>query len=327
MRISVAHARELADAILRGEGFTSDQALVITEHLLDYHFHGHNFGGLPRLLVVLDRVRTLKPGDIGRVELIQEGSSSIWIDGHDNLGYLTCQTALDMGIAKISAGSPVVVVGVKNTSYSGRLGYFAEQAAKQGIVAIHMNSAYPIVAAEGGRKAVLGTNPICIAFPTATDPVVCDMTTAAMTWGEVQVKERAGEQLPAGVAIDASGNPTTEASKALAGALRPWGGHKGYALSLAIGALGVLAGGDAAPKKFGNWGHLFILIRSDIFRSADDFVVEMSRLTDVVESSSGAVRIPGWRSAENARRERERGTVEVPDETYADLVHLAESLR
>jgi L-2-hydroxycarboxylate dehydrogenase (NAD+) len=322
MRIPVREAQELSTKILTTAGYSVEQSDTITEHLLDYHYHGHNFGGLPRLLVVLNRMRSLPKEDIGRIEVVEEGPSSIWIDGHGNLGYLACQKAVELGIAK-SKTSPVVVIGVRNTNYSGRLGYFAEQAARRGVVTLHMNAAYPIVAAAGGRDAILGTNPICMAFPTADNPLVCDMSTAAMTWGEVQVMERSGDLLPEGVAIDPDGNPTTDASQALAGALLSWGGHKGYALSLAVAALGILAGGDAVPAKFGNWGHLFIMIRSDLFRPADDFIAEITRLTDAVEASGGTARVPGRRSAEAARRERQEGMVEVPDESYFAILKLA----
>jgi LDH2 family malate/lactate/ureidoglycolate dehydrogenase len=57
---------------------------------------------------------------------------------------------------------------------------------------------------------------------------------------DLQFRQRLGIPLPEGVAIDEHGRPTTDAAAARRGAILPFGGHKGYALALAMHALGVL---------------------------------------------------------------------------------------
>ena len=54
----------------------------------------------------------------------------------------------------------------------------------------------PSVAAPGSRKAVLGSNPLAYAIPTAGDPVLLDMATAAVAGGKVYAAIQRGEQIP-----------------------------------------------------------------------------------------------------------------------------------
>src|SRR5262249_57185278 len=113
-----------------------------------------------------------------------------------------------------------------------------------------------LVAPPGGLKAVLGTNPIAIAVPSANGPIVLDMGTSAFMMTEVMLRERLGEPLPEGVAIGPDGAPTRDAALARRGALLPFGGdaggYKGVGLALMIQALGLLAGaGSGEDSEYG----------------------------------------------------------------------------
>jgi len=104
-----------------------------------------------------------------------------------------------------------------------------------------------MVAPPGGAKPALGTNPIAFGFPMQGDPLVIDLGTSAFMGTDLQFRQRLGIPVPEGVAIDERGRPTTDAAAARRGALLPFGGHKGYALALAMHALGVLASG--VPRR------------------------------------------------------------------------------
>ena len=75
-------------------------------------------------------------------------------------------------------------------------------------------------------------------------PFAFDFATSVVARGEVELHAKAGKALPAGWAIDRNGEPTTDAVEALAGALLPFGGHKGAALSMMVE---LLAGALLAP--------------------------------------------------------------------------------
>src|SRR5207253_2820327 len=134
---------------LASHGVPADSAEILTEHLIDAHCTGLTYAGLPRLLVLLDRLADIPPDDLGQTDVVHETPSSAWIDGRGNLGYITCQRAIQIGITKAES-EPVVLVGAFNSHYSGRLGYYAAQAARQGLIVVHMSNGSPMVAPPGG---------------------------------------------------------------------------------------------------------------------------------------------------------------------------------
>src|SRR5690606_23993893 len=107
----------------------------------------------------------------------------------------------------------------------------------------------PTIPAPGGAERLVGTNPIAIALPTASEPhIVLDMATSAGSVGRIRQALAAGRDIPADWATDAEGVPTTDPATALAGFLQPMGGAKGFGLALVIDLLcGALAGGSWGP--------------------------------------------------------------------------------
>jgi LDH2 family malate/lactate/ureidoglycolate dehydrogenase len=92
-----------------------------------------------------------------------------------------------------------------------------------------------IVAPHGGKERLMGTNPIAFGWPRGEqDPFVFDFATSAVARGEIELMGHRDESLPEGWGIDAQGQPTRDPREALAGALLPFGGHKGSALSMMV---------------------------------------------------------------------------------------------
>jgi LDH2 family malate/lactate/ureidoglycolate dehydrogenase len=108
-----------------------------------------------------------------------------------------------------------------------------------------MCPSYATVAPTGGTKPLLGTNPIAFGWPRpGSNPYVFDFATSVAARGEIELYRRAGRQLPEGWALDAAGNPTTDPTEALAGAMLPFGGHKGSAISTMVELLAAAMIGD-----------------------------------------------------------------------------------
>lgn len=111
--------------------------------------------------------------------------------------------------------------------------------------------AIPIVTPIGGSTATVGSNAIAIAISTAgaeAAPLfLWDSGTAAMSWGEVQKRRLESASLRPGCAVDASGQPTTDAGEAAC--LLP-GGSIGNALGLLVELLGASVGaGDPRVRS------------------------------------------------------------------------------
>ena len=125
-----------------------------------------------------------------------------------------------------------------------------EAVTEHGLAALVMCPSYATVAPTGGIRPLLGTNPMAFGWPRAGQPpYVFDFATSVAARGEIELHRRAGKSLPEGWAIDADGAPTTDPVAALAGAMMPFGGHKGSAIGTMIELLaGVMIGDLTSPE-------------------------------------------------------------------------------
>jgi LDH2 family malate/lactate/ureidoglycolate dehydrogenase len=322
IRLSVDEARQLGEVTLRCIGYPVDEASIITDQLIDNALCGYRFASLPRILAIAEDEKTAKPRTAVRV--IRETPVSALVDGGNKIGYVTAYRGAEIAIAKAKT-SGIAMVGVHNSYYSGRNAYYVEQIARAGLVAIHTASAKPHVLPPGGRKPALGTNPFSIGFPSINGPVIYDIGTASAMWGEVLLMARLGQPLPDGVGFDADGLPTRDARAVeRGGGVSPFGGHKGYGLSFAIQALGLLAGAALPRGDVQDYGFLFIAIDPSVMLPDGDFETQFSELVARIKATPrqpgvAEIRIP----SERAFREREQRRTEgiVLDRKVVDALH------
>lgn len=307
VRLSVAEARVLGETALQRIGYPADEATIITDQLIDNALCGYRFASLPRILAIAEDEKTNRPRT--PVSVVRETPVSALVDGGNKVGYVAAYRGAEIAIAKAKANG-IAIVGVHNSYYSGRNAYYVEHIARAGLVAIHTASAKPHVVPPGGRRPALGTNPFSIGFPSAQGPVIYDIGTASLMWGEVLLMARLGEMLPVGIGFDADGNPTRDARAVAAdGGVAPFGGHKGYGLSFAIQALGLLAGAALPRGDVLDYGFLFIAINPAAM--LPDFPVQMAELVERIKATArqpgvDEIRIP----SERAFREREQRRIE-----------------
>jgi LDH2 family malate/lactate/ureidoglycolate dehydrogenase len=158
---------------------------------------------------------------------------------------------------------------------------------------------------------MLGTNPISFGFPSDDGPVIFDMGTASLMWGEVMLHAHLGQPLPDGVGFDEQGRPSRDAAAVLKGGVAPFGGHKGYGLSFAIQALGILAGAALAKGQVRDYAFLFWAVDPDAMLPGGEFKSQMSEYVRQLKATPrqpgvAEIRIP----SERAMRERERRRTE-----------------
>ena len=307
---------------MRGIGYEPEEARILADHVIDAALCGYEYSGLPKLLNVAEHPRFKAPRSPMRA--LRETDVSVLFDGGNQSGMLAMYGATRAVIERAQRHG-FAFVGVNNIWMSGRSAYYVEMAARAGLIGIHTVAAHPMVAPLGGAKAALGTNPIAFGFPMEGDPLVIDLGTSAFMGTDLQFRERLGLPLPEGVAIDAEGRPTTDAMAARLGALLPFG-HKGYALALAMHALGVLCTGAADGEST---GYFFIAFTPDLFVPLDDYrrvlaaeiaVIKMTPRQDGVDE----IRIPGERAYRERARRAQEG-LEIDRRIHDALLALAGS--
>ncbi|MCG8546220.1 MAG: Ldh family oxidoreductase [Alphaproteobacteria bacterium] len=328
MQITVAEARRLAEQAMIAAGHATDEAAVISDHLIDCELRGLSYGGLPRALSVFERM-TAAGFSRGDIEITHETPLSALVDGHNNIGYLVGRRTAEIAIEKASAQG-MAVVGARDTWHTGMLSYYAEMAAKADLVSMIASNASPNVAPHGGTEGRFGTNPIAFGFPSTREPVIWDIGTSAIMHGEVVLAGRLGQELPDGSAFDAEGNPTRDPAKALRGAIAAWGGHKGSGLAIVVQLLGMLCAVPPMPKDMFGYGCVFVMIRPDLLMSADEYKANVTAYAAAIRQTrpvagGAAVRMPYDRSIAERNRRLAEDSIEVADVVYDRLREIAAS--
>jgi len=324
IRLTQDEARALAVSVLVRHGMPEAHAGDVATHLVDAMVTGHAFAGLPRVSAIVAELAKRGPGSTIRVT--NETPVSATIDGAGVNGYVVSLVAVNEAI-EIASASGIAVVGGRNTWFSGRLAYYVERIANAGLVAVHVANTAARVAPFGGAERILGTNPVAFAFPCESEPIVLDIGTSAVNWGETLLRQAIGRPLDSGAAVDVQGRATLDPAEALAGAFLPWGGARGSAIAMAAQVFAILGGSEPVVGEDGLSGFFVLAFKPQLLMPADAFAARAAQLRDTVRRSRpaagrDAVRMPGDRS-QQARREFGDGKVEVDAAVYRRLLELA----
>ena len=263
--------------------------------------HSHGVFRIPGYL------STLASGWVnGKAEpLVQDVASGyVSVDAGGGFAQPALAAARDLLVSKArSAG--IAVLAIRNSHHFAALWPDVEPFAEQGLVALSVVNSMTCVVPHGADRPLFGTNPIAFAAPRADGaPIVFDLATSAIAHGDVQIAARNGERLPPGMGVDSLGQPTQDPKAILeGGALLPFGGHKGSALSMMVELLAAALTGGNFSFEF-NWadhpgartpwtGQLLILI--DPSKTAGQNFAERSQELVRQMHAVGLRRLPGDR--------------------------------
>jgi LDH2 family malate/lactate/ureidoglycolate dehydrogenase len=319
VHLTADEAQTLAVQSLEKIGYSAEEARIIADHVVDAALCGYEYSGLPKILNVVEHRQLKEPRRPMRA--IRETPTSALFDGGNNNGMVTMYRATLVAIEKARAHG-MAVVGVNNSWVSGRSAHYVEMAARAGLIGIHSVSSRIHVAAPESSGPATGTNPIAFGFPTADEPFVIDLGAAAFMGTDLIFQERRNAVLPENVAIDIDGKPTRDPSRVHA--ILPFGGYKGFALGLAMQALGVLAGSGLGDDK--TYGYLIMAVKPDLMVPIDDFRRDMSAMLARVKATPrqpgvDEIRLPGERAFRERARHKRDG-IEIDRTIYDALVAM-----
>jgi L-2-hydroxycarboxylate dehydrogenase (NAD+) len=336
MLVPAEQVRELAEGILTANGVPADQARTQASLFLEAEMRAIPSHGLLRLRRVIERIASgaTVPGTTGSQEWTAR--SFLSVDGERGLGPVVAMAALNAIIPRAQEDG-IAIAAIRNANHLGALAYYAEHVASLGLTCIALTVSEALVHPWGGRKAMIGTNPIAIGVPADPHPMVLDMATGLVSMGKIHDHANRGAPIPLGWALDENGDPTTDAAAAKKGAIAPFGGPKGYALgiafevlvsSLASAAIGTQVKGTLDSVNPCNKGDIFIVIAPPHADAARELV---SGYLDDIRSAAPAdpehpVLAPGDR-AQKARSQSLAKGMYLDDGLWADLQALAAESR
>jgi L-2-hydroxycarboxylate dehydrogenase (NAD+) len=334
--VSIEDVRKLAEGILLANGVPPDHARTQAGLFLEAEMRAIPSHGLLRLRRVIERIHAglTVPGVTGQQKWTAR--SFLSVDGERGLGPVVAMAALDTIIPRAREDG-IAIAAIRNTNHLGALAYYAEDVATKGLTCIALTISEALVHPYGGRKAMIGTNPIAIGVPASPHPMVLDMATGLVSMGKIHDHANRGAPIPLGWALDENGDPTTDAAAAKKGAIAPFGGAKGYALgiafevlvaSLAASAIGTDVKGTLDSTNVSNKGDLFIVIAPPHAEGAKMLV---SEYLDNIRNAAPAnpehpVLAPGDR-AHKVRAQSEKRGVYLDDGLWNDLQKLAAESR
>ena len=327
MKANIDALKDLCLTSLIHSGLSQPDAKIVFNHLLDEELLGKHSHGFIRMPSILNAIS----GFNGESEIVIETKSPYakHLIAKNTLGLVAASKVADCAIETAKDTGIAMISGIGYAGTTGALGYYGRMLAREDLIGIITCSSEYAVAPWGGKDAILGTNPIAIAFPNGDSPVISDFATAAMTYGDLMLAVKEGRTVPYGIVLDADGNPSHDPNDANNGAQLPMAQHKGYALSLAVEIIaglfiGAKAGKEAVP---GSDGIIMIAFKPNLFVSESEYYSHLCSLIKEIKSSSPSkgfteIHIPGEGSMRRIKEGYSANLCEVPDAVYDELLKL-----
>nr|WP_072515051.1 Ldh family oxidoreductase [Ndongobacter massiliensis] len=334
MRYNYKKLQTFGTQVMVQAGLEPSEAALLTESLLYADSRGISSHGISRLINYSKRVQchVITPG--ANVEVVKEAPSILVLDGHNGIGAKIARQAIDLCIERAQK-TGCCAATVRNGNHFGAGAFYTKYAAEKGMIAFIVGNSEAAVAPIGGARAMLGTNPLGVAVPAKrNDPFDLDMATSVVARGKVVLAKKEGRKIPRGWAVDKNGVNTTDPDEVLnGGCMLPFGGAKGYAISLFIDLMCSCLGGAlncrTTPHFWTDYehpqniGYFMIVIDPSKFLPLDEF---QNRVDDVLEefkacppaADAERVYIPGEKEAENQRMSQENG-IEISDAVVTEL--------
>lgn len=330
--VPVERVRQVSKKVLANAGVPEPHSELQVDLLLEAELRSRPSHGLLRLARIVERIRNgvTDPRTTGKHNW--QGTAFLEVDGQQGLGPVVACAALDV-ICERARTTGISIAAIANNNHLGMMAWYAERIAARGMTIIALSTSEALVHAWGGRRPVLGTNPIAIGVPGRPRPFVIDMATSLVSMGQIYDHALRNKPIPPHWAKDTEGNPTTDAVAARDGAIAPFGEAKGYALGLAFevmvasltaSALGRDVRGTLDSTQTCNKGDLFIVIDSAASSTMADAVgsyLDTIR-TDMPALGFDRVAIPGDRSLA-IRQKRMLDGISVADDIWTNLLQLA----
>lgn len=328
MKLTWVEAEARVAQALRAAGASEPMAASTAAALVLAEAQGLGSHGLSRVLQYATHLRLGRADGQAVPRVVQRRGGALLVDAGEGLAFPACALAVQEGIAAARAHG-VAFVGVTASHHAGVIVDHLRPAAAVGMVGLGFANSPAAMPAAGGRHAVFGTNPVAAIFPRRqAEALMIDLSLSEVARGKVMVAAKKGEPIPLGWALDAQGQPTTDAQAALSGSMLPLGAvssPKGAMLALMVELLvTALIGanfGFEASSFFvdeGNRpriGQAFVLIDPDALAGADVFLDRVEVLVTEMLRDDG-VRLPGARR-EALRRQALADGLDVPDALLA----------
>lgn len=347
---SETNLRNFTENIFKKMGCSDEHALLAADVLIRSDLRGIDSHGVARLSGYVRLWEKNRINSKPDIRIVHETPSTATIDGDGGLGLVVAPFAMKVAIEKAEKyGSGWV--SVRNSNHFGIAGYHALMAVEKDMIGFAMTNASPLVAPTYANERLLGTNPMCYAFPAGKyPPVIVDMATSAAANGKLEIAQRSNKSVPSGWIQNADGEISNDPHELKnGGSLLPLGSdkdhgsHKGFGLGATVDILSAVLSG----ANYGPWvppfvaflepptdpvgkgiGHFIGAMRVDGFRPVEEFKSHLDNWIERFKSAKTVsdehkVIIPGEPELE-AEINRKLNGIPIIDAVVKDLNELSD---
>ena len=326
-RFRAERLQSLARRVFTAAGAPRHIAAAVAEILVNADLTGYDSHGVMRIPEYLRAIEKGALDPAAEPAVTKETTQIVLLDGRQGFGHYAARLAMQKAVAKARQGD-IGAVSLIRAGHQGRLGEYAEQAARAGCIGLITSGrggpGQESTVPWGGARGVLGTNPMAAGVPAGEgQPFVLDYATSVVAGGKIGLAHSQGADLPEACIVDKHGRPSARPADLFDGGfLLPFGRHKGYALSLLVCLLGGLSGAFD-PARGTMSGTFMLAINIDAFTPVDEYRRAVRALLDSVMATATApgfdeILTPGER-AQRSRADRLAHGIALPDRTYQEI--------
>jgi (2R)-3-sulfolactate dehydrogenase (NADP+) len=330
-KFSLSDLESLARRALERAGANPAMAATTARALVHAEAQGMPSHGLARVPQYAAHLANGRVDGAAHPAVIRAKGGAALIDARCGLAFPACALAVEEAIRRAREFG-VAFAGVTNSHHFGVAAHHLTPVGAAGLVGLAFGNSPAAMAVAGGKRPLLGTNPVAAVFPRlAGAPLVIDLSLSEVARGKLMVAAKEGKSIPPGWALDSEGKPTTDPKAGLTGSMLPVGGTKGAMLALMVElivtALTGAAMGFEASSLFvdeGNrprLGHAFLAIDPDALAGRDAYLERVETLVAEMTRDVG-VRLPGYRRDALAAQAAKAG-VAIPQALADQLRKLA----
>ena len=330
-RLAPAALRDLVERALHRAGASAEMAAATAQALVEADAQGLGSHGVARVPQYAAHLRNGRAVGDAVASVIRSRGGAALVDAAGGLAFPACALAVAESIRRAREFG-VSFVGVTNSHHFGVAAYHLAPVAAAAMVGLALGNSPAAMAVAGGRRPLLGTNPLAAVFPRRDGAALTiDLSLSQVARGKVMIAAKEGRPIPTGWALDADGQPTTDAKAALAGSMVAMGGDKGATLALVVELLACARTGAAMGFEADSFlvdegnrpavGQAFLVIDPAALAGMPTYLERVEAMIAAMEKDPG-VRLPGYRR-NTLSAEAARDGIEIDPVLYRRLLELA----
>ncbi len=326
--VDVDRMRAATEALFMRCGVDEAGAKASTDVLLTNDLRAvetHGVSNMMRNYVASYMAGTLNPTP--DLKIVRETATTANFDGDGALGIQIGGDMMQIAIDKAKQYGTGAVT-VFDSGHLGGCGYYAAQAAQQGMIGLCMTGGHGTRASGGmlptfAAESRLGTNPIAWAAPARNEhPFLFDVACTQIANNKVGLARRIGVPLEPGWITDTDGNPFNEPVDPPDeyfllpfGGTRENGSHKGYGFAAVCAIMCQTLAGvglSGSGNQYQGGYHFFAAFQIEAFCDHDEFLDNMDDALAHLASAKPApgherVLYPGLIEGEETEQRLEEG--------------------